>query len=73
MKKKDKVYYARAIPSSDIYDICELIIRTVEDTYFVGVDKDSKQAYLLSNSEIGKTVFKERKDALEKIRSLEVI
>lgn len=71
LKKKDIVYYARIIPSVGIYDVCELKIRTVEDDYFVGIDKHDKHAYLLTNNVIGKTVFKDRKTALEIIRAAE--
>ena len=71
MKKKDKVYYARTIPSSGIYDVCELTIRTVEADWFVGIDKSDKHAYFLKKEDIGKTVFTDRKSALEKVRSAE--
>lgn len=67
LKKKDIVYYARIIPTSSIYEVCELIIRTVEDTWFVGIDKRDKHAYLLNNDDIGKIVFTKRKDALNKV------
>ena len=49
LKKKDIVYYARIIPNVGIYDLCELTIRTVEEDYFVGVDKQDKHAYLLNH------------------------
>ena len=35
LKKKDIVYYARIVPNAGIYDLCELKIRTIEDSYFV--------------------------------------
>ena len=44
IKKGDILYVARIIPSCGIYEIIELKIRTVEDTYFVGTDKYTKQA-----------------------------
>lgn len=72
LKKKDIVYYARIIPSSHIYEICELIVRTVGDTWFVGIDKRDKRAYLLNNDKIDKEVFINRKDALEKVRDAEI-
>ena len=31
INKKDTAYYARIIPNAGIYEVCELIIRTVED------------------------------------------
>lgn len=55
LKKKDILYYARVIPYTGIYEVCELSVRTVEDTYFVGTDKHDKHAYLFSYNAIGKT------------------
>ena len=46
LKIKNHLYYARIIPKSGIYDVCELIIRTITDDYFVGIDKMDKHAYL---------------------------
>lgn len=71
LKKKDIVYYARIIPSVGIYEVCELKIRTVEDNYFVGIDKHDKHAYLLTNDTIDKTVFKDRKKTLNVVLAAE--
>lgn len=71
LKKKDIVYYARILPSSGIYDIIELKIRTVEDDWFVGLDKRDKHAYLFQNDTINKTVFLDRKKALKKVKDAE--
>lgn len=71
LKKKDIVYFARIIPNLGVYDVCELIVRTVADTWFVGLDKHDKHAFLLDNSCIGKTVFLNRGDALEKVLAAE--
>lgn len=71
IKKNDILYYAKILPSVGIYEICELKIRTVEDTYFVGVDKRDKHAYLFSYNNINKTVFKDRKIALKVVQEAE--
>lgn len=71
LKKKDIVYYTKIMPSVGIYDLCELKIRTVEDAYFVGIDKHDKHAYLLNYSAFGKTVFKDRKYALKVVQEAE--
>lgn len=71
LKKKDMVYYARIMPSLGIYDICELRVRTIEDTYFVGVDKRDKHAYVFNNNSINKTIFIDRKDALKLVKEAE--
>ena len=54
------------MPTLGIYDVCELKIRTVTDTYFVGTDKRDKKAYLFSYNAVGKYIFSNRKDAVEK-------
>ena len=69
--KKDTVYYARIIPTTGIYEVCELHIRTVEDDYFVGIDKRDKHAYLFGYNAIDDTVFDDRKNALKKVRDAE--
>lgn len=70
-KKKDIVYYARVIPKTSIYEVCELTIRTTERDYFVGTDKRDKHAYLLSYQDVDKTIFTSRRDALQKVKELE--
>ena len=66
MKKQDILYYARIVPRTGIYEVCELLIRTVEESYFVGIDKRDKHAYLFLYSDINNTVFENRKEALKK-------
>lgn len=71
LKKKDVVYYARIIPNTGIYEVCELIIRTVADDYFAGMDKRDKRTYLFGYNAIDDTVFVDRKDALSKVEIAE--
>ena len=37
--KSDIVYHTRILPTVGIYDLDELKIRTVTETYFIGVEK----------------------------------
>lgn len=69
---KSIVYWSRIMPTVDVCEVCELTIRTVADTYFVGVEKKERHAYLFSYSAIGKTIFATRKEALEKIKTYEL-
>lgn len=39
LKKKDRLYFARIIPSVGIYDVCDVIVRTATDNWFVACDK----------------------------------
>ena len=71
MMKQDILYYARIVPKTGIYEVCELLIRTVEETYFVGIDKRDKHAYLFLYSDINKAVFENRKEALKKVKDAE--
>lgn len=41
-KLKQTMYYARIIPNQNIYYVCDVLIRTITDTYFVGMDKRTK-------------------------------
>lgn len=65
LKLKDKVYYAQALHRVGVYNVLELTIRGLYDTYFVGIEKRDKQAYLFNYSELDKSVFLNRKDALD--------
>lgn len=71
LKKKDKLYYARILPQVGIYEVCDLVIRTVADTWFVGIDKHDKHAYLFHYSDINSILFFERNQALLKVLEAE--
>lgn len=65
------VYYARIMPTVGLYEVEELKIRTVTDEYFVGIEKNTKHAYLFGYSTINKYVFKDRKLALNLVKEAE--
>ena len=71
IKLKDIVYYARIMPKLDIYDVYDLKVRTITDTYFVAIDKRDKKSYLFTFTDINKTVFTNREDALSKVKKEE--
>ena len=66
LNKGNIIYYSRIIPNLGIFDVYELKVRTIADTYFVGTDKRDKKAFLLPYSAIGEYVFVNRKDAVDK-------
>lgn len=77
MTKKDlrigtKVYWTRIQSIINTYDLYDLTVRTLYDTYFVAVDKRSKQSFIFSYSAIGKTVFENRGDALDVLKEAEL-
>ena len=53
LNKGDIVYYSRIMPSIGIFDVYDLKVRTIADTYFVGIDKRDKKAFLLPYSAVG--------------------
>ena len=71
IRKNDIVYYARIMPKLDVYDVYELRVRTVENTYFSTIDKRDKKSYLFSYNDIGKTVFFNWEEALDKTKEAE--
>ena len=38
INKGDTVYYTRVFPGTGTYDLCDLVVRTVMDNWFCGVD-----------------------------------
>ena len=71
LKKKDMVYYARIQPTLGVYDVLELIVRTVGNDWFTGMDKRDKRVYLFGNNDLNKTVFNDRKEALKIVKEAE--
>lgn len=71
MTKGDVYYYARIHPATGIYEVDELCIRTVEETYFVGTEKRTKQAFLFNYDELEETVFLDRTKALDLVKAAE--
>lgn len=70
LNKDDIVYYARVMPSVGVYDIHKLKVRTVEDTWFVATEEKGV-AFIFSNSDLGKRVFKDRNIALQVVKEAE--
>lgn len=68
INKGDILYYSRINPKAGIYDLCELKIRTVTDTYFVGVNKRDKQAHIFGYNALNSIVFENRAEALNKVK-----
>ena len=65
LKKGDIVYYSRIMPSLGIFDVYDLKVRTVADTWFSGVEKRDKKVFLFPYSAIDEYVFLNRKDAVD--------
>lgn len=63
--KGQKVYYARIFETVGMFEVIDLKIRAVEDTWFTGTEQRTKQAFLFGMNAIGKTVFLDRQQALD--------
>lgn len=71
IKKKDILYYARIIPKVGIYEVCEMTVSSVQETWFAVNSKQDKHRYLFSYSDIGKVIFNDRTEALNKVKESE--
>lgn len=71
IKKGDVVYYAQCLDSVGVFEILELTVRTVEDGWYVGIEKKEKQAHLFFEKDIDKCIFFDRKDALMTVKEAE--
>jgi len=67
----DMVYYARISHNTGTYDLCDLRVRTVYDDSFVGVDRQTKRAFILGFNECDVSVFDDRDIALAKVHEAE--
>ena len=54
------------MPNLGIFDVYDVKIRTIADTWFSGVEKRDKKVFLLPYSALGEYVFTNRKDAVDK-------
>ena len=53
------------MPSLGIFDVYDLKVRIVADTWFSGVEKRDKKVFLFPYSAIDKYIFLNRKDAVD--------
>ena len=65
------MYYSRVHAETGIYEVCELHVRTVYPECFVGVEKDSRVAFILSYDECDVCVFDNRESAVALVKEAE--
>lgn len=68
IKRGDVVFYAQCLEPVGVFEVLELTVRTVEDSWFVGLEKKEKQALLFSKKDIDKCIFFDRHDALMTVK-----
>lgn len=71
MNKGDKIYYARILPPVGIYEVWDLKVRAIYDTWFSATEKRTHMAFIFSYSDENVLFFKNRADALEKVLEAE--
>ncbi len=71
MKRGDKLYFARTHPSLGVYELLDLIVRTIEDSWFSAFEKKTGRAYLFSYNDIGSIIFTNRFEALKVVKEIE--
>lgn len=71
LKKGQEVHYARIMPTLGLYDVYDCKIITIRDTWFSAMEKRSKRTFIFNFADIGKIVFKNRFDAVEKVKEAE--
>lgn len=65
----DFVYYAQSLPNLNEFNVIDLKVRMVEESWFSCTEKITKRAYIFNNSDLDRIVFRDRLSALEKARS----
>ena len=68
MEKGDRYYLCDVVPNCNTYEVIELIIRTIGDGWYVGVDEKTKQAHMFKDEMIAEYVFQHRVDAVEALK-----
>ena len=71
LKKGQILYYAQCLENCGVFEVLEIKLRTIEDTWFAGVEKRTRHAYLFSNDDVNKKVFFNREEALAVVKAAE--
>lgn len=71
MKIGETLYYARILDRVGVYEVEEVRIRMIGDTWFSATENINKQAFIFSKNDIGIRVFEDRYEALMKVKAAE--
>ena len=71
IKSKQVLYYAQILPSVGGYNVLEMIVCTLYKTFFAAMEKRDKHRYLFKYEDVGKTIFFNRSECLEKVKYAE--
>ena len=65
------MYYTQIFPNVGVYNLCEIKVCTLYETYFAGMDKRDRRRYIFNYEEIDKNIFYDRKHALSIVKEAE--
>lgn len=65
LKIGTKLYYARIMPTLGVFDIYDMKVVALYDTYFAAQEKRDKRRFLFYYTDLNKIIFKNRLEALE--------
>ena len=71
LTKGQKLYYARIFDKIGVFEVIDMHVRGIYDTYFACVEERTKHAYLFPNDSINRTVFFARDEALDLVLEAE--
>lgn len=71
MKIGETLYYARILDRVGVYEVEEVHIRMIGDTWFSAIENINKQVFLFNKKDIGESVFEDRYEALMKVKAAE--
>ena len=67
----DMVYYARFLPSCGVSEILELHVNNYDGKVITGLDKKTKQMFLISKKYFEERLFFHRDETLKALKKLE--
>ena len=67
----DVLYYTQILPNVGVYNLLDMKVCTIYDTYFATMEKRDKRRYLFYYTDINKIIFENRLEALEIIKEAE--
>ena len=71
IKPKQHLFYAQILPPVGEYNVLEMIVCTLYPTYFAAMEKHDKHRYLFNYEDVGRTIFFNRSECLEKVKYAE--
>lgn len=72
LKIKQQVYWTRISKKLGVYELLDLTIRTIKDSWISTYEDRTKQSYIFSKKDIGRIIFTNRNEALNILKEREL-